>query len=72
MKLYRNKNYPTRWYAYSESTGWVMFPAASGGWEKRRPARGIDPMYVREVPVHLAFDAGIPGSPAAVRLAEAA
>ena len=73
MKLYGSKNYPNRWYAYSESTGWVMFPAETGGWDKRQAARGIDPMYVREVPVHMAFDTGIPGSPTtSVRLAEAA
>jgi hypothetical protein len=63
MKLYRSRNYPDRWYAYSESTGWVMFPNAIDGWTKRQPARGIDPIDVREVPVQLAFDAGIPGSP---------
>ena len=65
MKLYRNRNYPNRWYAYSNSTGWVMFPAEINGWEKRQPARGIDPIYLRQVPVQLAFDAGIPGSPTA-------
>jgi hypothetical protein len=66
MKLYRSRNYPNRWYAYSDSMGWVMFPAETGGWEKRQPARGIDPIDIREVPVHLAFDAGIPGSPNAL------
>ncbi len=63
MKLYRSKHHPNRWYAYSDSTGWVMFPAATDGWSKRQPARGIDPIHVREVPLQLAFDAGIPGSP---------
>ena len=70
MKLYRSKNYPSRWYAYSASTGWVMFPAAVAGWDNRQPARGIDPIDIREVPVQLAFEAGIPRSPNAV--AEAA
>lgn len=63
MKLYRNRTYPNRWYAHSQSTGWVMFPAEPHGWTKREPARGIDPLYVREVPLQLAFEAGIPGSP---------
>ena len=63
MKLYRSKNYPNRWYAHNNSTGWVMFPDETNGWEKRQPARGIDPIDIREVPVRLAFDAGIPGSP---------
>ena len=63
MKLYRNNNYPNRWYAFSPETGWVMFPAAVGGWAKREPARGVDPIQFREVPLRLAFDAGIPGAP---------
>ncbi len=63
MRLYRSKNYPERWYAYSASTGWVMFPNAADGWAKRQLARGIDPIDVREVPAKLAFGAGIPGSP---------
>lgn len=65
MKLYRSRRYSNRWYAYSESTGWVMFPATDEGWNKREPARGIDPVDIREVPIQLAFDAGIPGSPTA-------
>ena len=65
MKLYRSANYPSRWYSYSENTGWVMFPAEAGGWSKRQPARGVDPMYFREVPIQLAFSAGIPESQAA-------
>ena len=73
MKLYRASNYPSRWYSYSESTGWLMFPAETGGWSKRQPARGIDPMYLREVPVRLGFDAGIPSLPnSSLALSEAA
>ncbi|HEY1338177.1 MAG TPA: hypothetical protein VGF59_11740 [Bryobacteraceae bacterium] len=60
MKLYRSKNYPSRWYAYSKSTGWVMFPAEPEGWQKRQPARGIDPIHIREVAIELALDTGIP------------
>ena len=63
MKLYRSRNYPNRWYSYSDSTGWVMFPAESGGWEKRQTARGMDPIDVREVPLQLGLDAGIPDLP---------
>jgi hypothetical protein len=73
MKLYHSRQYPKRWYAFSNSVGWVMFPAETNGWEKRQPARGIDPIDLRQVPVELAFDAGIPGSPtASVDHAEAA
>ena len=64
MKLYRNNNYPTRWYAFGEGIGWVMFPAEAGGWEKREPARGIDPIRFREMPLLMAQDTGIPGAPA--------
>ena len=63
MKLYRNNNYPNRLYAYSTETGWVMFPAVVGGWAEREPARGLDPIHLREVPVRLAFYSGIPGAP---------
>lgn len=73
MKLYRSRTYPNRWYACGLATGWVMFPAGEGGWSKRQPARGVDPIDIREVPLDLAFDTGIPGSPsAAVEFSEAA
>jgi hypothetical protein len=63
MKLYDSRNYPNRYYYYSASTGWVMFPAAIDGWAKRQPAHDIDPIDLREVPVEFGFGAGIPGSP---------
>jgi hypothetical protein len=72
MKLYRSINHPNQWFAFSQSTGWVMFPAEPGGWSKRQPARGMDPMYVREVPARLALDTGMPASPKALALSEAA
>jgi hypothetical protein len=59
VKLYRSTNYPTRWYAFGPEIGWVMFPAEAGGWEKRQPARALDPLDVREVPLRLAFNTGI-------------
>jgi hypothetical protein len=71
MKLYRSRNYPTRWYAYSVSTAWVMFPAEANGWAKRQPARGMDPVDVRNVPLELGAGTGIPGAPA-MHLQEAA
>jgi hypothetical protein len=60
MKLYRSRMYPTKWFAYSRTTGWVKFPAEAGGWDRREPARGLDPIDLREVPVQLAAAAGIP------------
>ena len=65
MKLYRNHNYPTRWYAFGVEIGWVMFPAEAGGWDKREPARGIDPIRFREMPLSMAYDAGVPAAPTA-------
>jgi len=62
MKLFRSKMYPQRWYAYTTSTGWVMFPAQPNGWEKRQPGRGIDPIDLRQVPCHLAGNTGMPVS----------
>ena len=60
MRLYRNNRYPQRWYAHSNAMGWVMFPAEPNGWEKREPARGVDPLYTREMPLKLAAGTGIP------------
>jgi hypothetical protein len=71
MKLYRSRNYPNRWYAYSVSTGWVMFPAEANGWQKRQTARGMDPVDVRNVPLELAAETGIPGA-SVMSLGEAA
>ena len=36
-----------------------MFPAAENGWERRQPARGLDPMHVREVLLQLAANTGL-------------
>lgn len=73
MKLYRHNKYPNRWYAHSKSTGWVMFPAEADGWEKREPARGVDPLYTREVSLTLAAGTGMPEStPAGANLLVAA
>jgi hypothetical protein len=63
MKLFRSAKYETCWFAFSPEIGWVMFPAEVGGWQKRRPARGLDPLDVREVPLRLGFNTGIPGPP---------
>jgi hypothetical protein len=60
MKLYRNRQYPNLWFAYSPATGWVKFPAEADGWLRREPARGIDPIHIRQVPLQLAAVAGIP------------
>jgi hypothetical protein len=61
MKLFRSTQYPTRWFAFGPEIGWVMFPAEVGGWQRRQPARGIDPIDMREVPLRMGLATGIPG-----------
>ena len=63
MKLCGNRNYPTLWFAFSDETGWVMFPAEVGGPPRREATLGLDPIRLQEVPVRLSFNAGIPGAP---------
>lgn len=62
MKLYRSTK-DTRWFAYGPEIGWVMFPAEIAGWQKRQPARVTDPIDMREVPLRMGFNTGIPGAP---------
>jgi hypothetical protein len=59
-KLYKSALHGNRWVAYVQGEGWVMFPARENGWEQRQPARGVDPLYLREAPAKLAADAGFP------------
>ncbi len=59
-KLYKSSLHNNNWVAYVEGIGWVMFPARENGWELRRPARGIDPLHLREMPARLAASAGFP------------
>ena len=60
IKVYRSAMHPKQWIAYVEGSGWVIFPARENGWESRQAARGLDPMYLRQVPVSLAESAGLP------------
>lgn len=60
VRLYKSALHLNQWVAYVEGTGWVVFPAAEAGWEQRRPARGIDPVHLREVPPRMALNTGIP------------
>ena len=59
-KLYRSAVHHDRWIASVPGLGWYMFPARENGWEDRQPARGIDPLYLREAPARLAARAGFP------------
>ncbi len=59
VKLYKSSVHPRRLVAYLPGQGWMMFPATENGWEERLPARGLDPLYLREVPLHLASRTGL-------------
>jgi hypothetical protein len=63
MKLYRSAKHENLWFAFGLEVGWVMFPAEVKGWQKRQPAHGMDPLTVREVPLRLGFNTGLPGAP---------
>jgi hypothetical protein len=60
IKLYRSAIHSDHWVAYSPTGGWTLFPARQDGWLHRRPARGLDPLHLREVPLWLAFNTGLP------------
>jgi hypothetical protein len=49
-----------------------MFPVRENGWEQRQPARGLDPLYLREMPLECALDAGFPQHDYTPELAEVA
>ena len=59
LKLYRSYRHRGSWVAYSNETGWVIFPETDNGWEDRKPARGLDPMHLREMPVRMAANTGM-------------
>ena len=60
IKLYRSAMHPRHWIAFVDGDGWVAFPARENGWEERHPARGLDPLYLRRVPLNLGESAGVP------------
>jgi len=62
LKLYKSIKFPQQWIAYVPGTGWTVFPAREHGWDHRRPARGIDPVHLRQVDLSLAANTGIPAS----------
>ena len=58
-RLYSSALHPGQWIAYRPDLGWVVFPAREDGWEQRRPARGVDPVHLRQVPLQAAAPTGI-------------
>lgn len=59
IKLYSSMDHPGHWVAYTPDAGWLAFPDMEGGWERRKPVRGLDPIHLREVPLSLAARAGL-------------
>ena len=62
LKLYRSVK-DIRWFAFGLANGWQSFPAEVGGWRKRQRVSDIVPIDMREVPIRMAFNTGIPGAP---------
>ncbi|MEO8596254.1 MAG: hypothetical protein ABI759_23250, partial [Candidatus Solibacter sp.] len=62
VKLYRTSK-DIRWFAFSQLIGWVTFPPEIGGWQKRRCVSGVVLFDMREVPLKMAFNTGLPGAP---------
>ncbi|HWD00645.1 MAG TPA: hypothetical protein VG456_28005 [Candidatus Sulfopaludibacter sp.] len=60
IKLYKSLDHPNHWIACVTGTGWVAFPKTENGWNQRHPARGLDPLQLREVPLRLAGRTGAP------------
>lgn len=60
IRLYESMDHPQSWIAYVPGAGWLRFPAQEGGWEKRQPARGLDPIHLREVALRVAAKTGLP------------
>jgi hypothetical protein len=60
IKLYKSLDHPNHWIACVTGVGWVAFPKSANGWAQRHPARGLDPLGLREVPASLAQNTGAP------------
>jgi hypothetical protein len=60
MRLFWSKRYLKHWIAFSEATGLVIFPAEIDGWQKRQPADEVLAEELREIPVRMAANAGMP------------
>jgi hypothetical protein len=59
-RLYRSPRDLEHWFVFEDSTGWVKFPARIKGWEDRQPVRTVSGLALREVPLWLSFNTGLP------------
>ena len=71
IKLYNSLDHPKHWIACVAGSGWVAFPRTENGWEQRHPARGLDPLRLREVPRSMAQNTGAPWNEETVELSAA-
>jgi hypothetical protein len=59
-RLYRSAKDLEHWFVFDESIGWVTFPARIDGWAARRPLRTVYGLGLRQVPLWLSFNTGLP------------
>jgi hypothetical protein len=60
MRLYRNARDLQHWFVHDDTIGWFRFPARIDGWADRQPLRTINEPDLREVPLRLSFNTGLP------------
>lgn len=71
-RLYRSSRDLQHWYVYEDSMGWMSFPARENGWAERRPVASVQGLELREVPLWLSFNTGLPERQRRRRLVRAA
>jgi len=57
--LYRSSAHPQHWIAWSDRSGWLLFPAKFNGWQERQPYPGANPAKLQQVPLWLSFNTGL-------------
>ena len=62
-RLYRSSHDLEHWFVLDESLGWFRFPACTNGWVHRRLMRTVAGLDLREVPLRLSFNTGLPTAP---------
>jgi hypothetical protein len=67
-RLYRSSRDLQYWFVFDDSMGWVRFPARIDGWADRRPVPTVYGLDLREVPLWLSFNTGLPVDRLARRL----
>jgi hypothetical protein len=59
-RLFRSSQDLEHWFVFEDSLGWVKFPARIDGWAERQPIRTVSELALREVPLWLSFNTGLP------------